>query len=67
MPKRTSTVNYEICDPTKCPDGKCYSVKACEHKVLVQDAPGEAPYLIKMCQSCGACVTACPLKAIKLM
>ena len=66
MPKPTATVDYQVCDPKKCPAERCLAVEACEHKVLRQDAPDEGPYALGMCTACGACVTACPLKAIRL-
>jgi translation initiation factor RLI1 len=67
VPKRQAMVDWSACKPEKCsPDGVCPAVKACEHKVLVQDEPGESPYLLGMCTACGTCVASCPLQAIKL-
>ncbi|NOZ86253.1 MAG: hypothetical protein GXP49_08290 [Deltaproteobacteria bacterium] len=67
MAKPFAMVIFEKCKPFECsPDGKCPATKACEYKVLRQEEPGEPPFQIGLCKGCGNCVTACPLKAIKL-
>jgi NAD-dependent dihydropyrimidine dehydrogenase PreA subunit len=61
-------VDYQICDIEKCSqDGICVACKECKQKVLKQEAPGEAPVQLGMCQGCATCLTACPLNAIRLM
>ena len=68
MAKPMAQVDYSRCRPDKCSDdGVCLSKKACPHKLLIQDAPGEAPYrLVNMCRGCSDCVSACPFGAIVL-
>ncbi len=68
MAKPTAVVDYQICDPKKCSeDGKCPAIKKCKHKALQQEAKGEAPAVFGLCMGCSTCVTACPLKAIRLI
>ncbi|MBN2493156.1 MAG: 4Fe-4S binding protein [Deltaproteobacteria bacterium] len=60
-------VDYQLCKPERCADGICPAVKICKRKILLQDAPYEAPYrLSEMCTGCGECVPICPLGAIYL-
>ena len=67
MAKEQATVDFKLCDPSKCStDGRCPARKACEKRVLKQDGPGETPYLFGPCVACGTCITACPLGAITL-
>ena len=70
MEKANAVVDYAVCDPSQCPaaaDGKCPAVTACKHRVLKQDAKGEAPYPFGLCQGCSTCTHACPLGAIRLI
>jgi translation initiation factor RLI1 len=69
MPKPTASVDYQLCKPTECGcrTTACLAVRACEHKVLRQDETGDPPYAWSTCVGCGTCVTACPLKAIRLV
>ncbi|RME26885.1 MAG: hypothetical protein D6806_05510 [Deltaproteobacteria bacterium] len=68
MAKPVATVDYSICDPSKCSDdGRCPAVKECPQKTLKQEARGEPPVQFGMCKGCATCVTACPLKAIKML
>lgn len=67
MAKLQALVDYSICRPELCEDGICPAVLHCEKKILIQDAPFDAPYrLSEICTGCGDCVTACPCKAIRL-
>ncbi|MDY6892412.1 MAG: hypothetical protein SVO26_01680 [Chloroflexota bacterium] len=69
MPKKAPVVDYNECHPEKCDKGVCVAALACEYGSLVQEEPYEMPELnpAKWCHSCAKCVTACPLKAIKMM
>ncbi len=58
-------VDFRKCDPRSCSEGKCTAVAACPRKLLVQEAPYEAPMPNpSICKGCGECVRTCPLKAI---
>ena len=68
MPKRTIVIDYQLCDPTQCPDGICQAALLCNKKVLTQEAPYEMPDTKPaMCLSCSLCLQACPKKAIHMM
>ncbi len=68
MAKPTAVVDYGICDPAKCSvDGVCIAARDCPQRTLKQEEPGEPPMQFGMCKGCATCVTACPLKAIKLI
>ena len=68
MSKPNAVVDYQVCDLEKCSqDGICPACKHCKHKVLKQEKPGEPPVQFGLCQGCATCVTACPLKAIRMM
>jgi len=68
MPTKMAVVDYSRCQPDKCEQGICLAVLACPNKILTQEAPYEMPDPNpSMCVSCGLCVQACPLKAIRLM
>jgi len=44
------------------------AVLVCSHKLLKQETPYEIPMMNpSVCQGCGDCVRACPLKAIKIV
>jgi Fe-S-cluster-containing hydrogenase component 2 len=68
MPSKMALVDYKRCHPEKCDSGVCAAVLACSHKLLKQEAPYEMPMTDpSVCQGCGDCVRACPLKAIKIV
>jgi MinD superfamily P-loop ATPase len=68
MAKPTAAVDYTICDIQKCSkDGVCIACKHCKNKVLRQEEPGQPPFQLGPCQGCSSCLTACPLKAIRLI
>jgi translation initiation factor RLI1 len=68
MPGKMALVNYNKCRPEKCDSGTCAAALACSHKLLKQEAPYEIPMTDpSVCQGCGDCVRACPLKAIKIV
>lgn len=65
MPKRALII-FDKCEPGKCSaEGVCAAAKACPRKLLKQEKPGEIPVPDpSLCQACGDCARACPLKAI---
>ena len=68
MPGKMSLVNYNKCHPEKCDGGICAAALACTHKLLKQEAPYQIPMPDpSICQGCGDCVRACPLKAIEII
>ncbi len=66
-----ASIDLTLCDPKICDQqcGICQASLACTHKILIQDDPYDEPMLIsvRMCVGCGDCVTACPLRAIKIL
>ena len=67
MPKKMALVDYGKCHPEHCDSGICAAALSCPHKLLQQEAPYEAPMPNpSLCQGCGKCALACPLKAIQL-
>jgi len=68
MPSKMALVNYNECHPEKCDSGVCAAVLACSHKLLKQEAAYETPMPDpSLCQGCGDCVRACPLKVISIV
>jgi len=68
MTSKIALVNYKKCRPERCDSGACAAVLACSHKLLKQEAPYDIPLTgPSVCQGCGDCVRACPLKAIKIV
>jgi len=68
MPSKMALVDYKKCHPEKCDSGVCAAVLACSHKLLKQEAPYEIPMTDpSVCQGCGDCLRACPLKAIEIV
>ena len=68
MPGKAALVNYNKCHPEKCDGGIFAAVLACSHKLLKQEAPYDIPMPDpSICQGCGDCVRACPLKAIEIV
>jgi translation initiation factor RLI1 len=70
MPKRTAVIDYEICNPARCApdDGICPAVAVCSRGILVQEEPGDPPFVFPpdLCQGCSDCSRKCPLNAIRL-
>lgn len=67
MPSKIALVDYNKCHPGRCDGGLCVAAQACTHKLLRQEAPYEMPMTEpSVCQGCGDCVLACPLKAIQI-
>ena len=67
MPKKMALVDYGKCHPEYCDSGICAAVLSCPHKLFQQEAPYEVPMPNpSLCQGCGKCTLACPLKAIQL-
>lgn len=70
MPKRTAIIDYEICAPGECApeDGICRAVAVCTRGILVQEEPGESPFVFPpdLCQGCSDCSRECPLAAIQV-
>jgi translation initiation factor RLI1 len=68
MPGKIALLNYKKCHPEKCDSGVCAAVLACSHKLLRQEASYDIPMTDpSVCQGCGDCVRACPLKAIEIV
>jgi len=68
VPGKMALVNYNECHPEKCDGGICLAALACTHKLLKQEAPYQIPMPDpSICQGCGDCVRACPLKAIEII
>ncbi|MBM2831073.1 MAG: hypothetical protein HW414_125 [Dehalococcoidia bacterium] len=61
----TAFLNVERCQPERCDRGICLARKHCPVKAIFQEGPRETPFLSGgMCNGCGKCVEACPMKAI---
>jgi translation initiation factor RLI1 len=68
MHGKMAIVDFRRCEPESCNRGECVAVAACPRKLLVQEAPYEAPMTNpSICKGCGDCVRACPLKAIMIV
>jgi translation initiation factor RLI1 len=68
MASKMALLDYNQCHPDKCDSGICAAALACTHKLLKQEAPYEIPMPnSSLCQGCGDCVRACPLKAIRIV
>jgi len=68
MAGKIALLDYNKCHPEKCDKGICLAALACTHKLLKQEAPYEMPMPYpSLCQGCGDCVRACPLKAMKIV
>ena len=69
MPTKMALVDYKKCHPEKCDSGVCAAALACPHELLRQiEGPYEVPMTHpSLCQGCGDCVRACPLKAIQIV
>ena len=67
MLQKVALIDFNKCHPEKCDGGTCAAVQACSRKLLKQEAPQEIPVPDPfLCQGCGDCVRACPLKAIAI-
>jgi translation initiation factor RLI1 len=67
LPGKMALIDYKKCHPEKCDNGICSAALACSHKLLKQEALNEIPMTDPfLCQGCGDCVRACPLKAIEI-
>jgi len=68
MPNKVALVVFDKCRPEKCDKGICVAALACSHNLLKQEAPYDVPMPNpSICQGCGDCVRACPLKAIQVV
>ena len=68
MPNKVALVVFDKCHPEKCDKGICVATLACSHNLLKQEAPYDIPMPNpSICQGCGDCVRACPLKAIQIV
>jgi Fe-S-cluster-containing hydrogenase component 2 len=68
MTTKMALVNYNKCHPEKCDSGVCAAALACSHKLLRQETLYDIPMTdSSICQGCGDCVRAYPLKAIEIV
>jgi len=70
VPKQVPIIDHGQCQPEKYDPGGgvCAAAEACTHGVLIQEDPFDPPLtlFLSMCVSCGDCVKACPLNAIRM-
>jgi len=67
MPKKIAVIDYAVCQPELCEDGRCKAAEACPRKQLLQELPYEAPEPPMICIGCGVCALECPKKAVKMI
>lgn len=68
MMGKLALVDYGKCDPGRCEGGVCTAALACPRKLLIQEAPDEAPMADpSLCRGCGDCARSCPLRAIEVV
>ena len=67
---KSAQVDFTVCNPENCGNksGVCEAAHVCSHKLLIQEEPDEAPFVLsqKLCSGCGKCVLSCPLGAIEI-
>jgi translation initiation factor RLI1 len=67
MPGKMAMIDFNKCHPEGCEEGVCKAAKACERKLLIQEAAYEIPMTNPfLCRGCADCVRACPLNAIQI-
>ena len=65
--KPKANIYYRQCNPLSCGAGSCVAVHECAKKVLIQESPGDPPYILQdYCIGCGKCLAVCLFKAIHL-
>jgi translation initiation factor RLI1 len=62
------TIDFDKCTPGNCHRGVCAAAGACPHRVFIQEEPYSFPmHHVARCRSCGLCICACPLQAIRIV
>jgi translation initiation factor RLI1 len=65
---KLALVDYRKCDPTQCEGGVCTAALMCPRKVMMQEAPYEAPMPpAGLCKGCAECALHCPLRAVNIV
>ncbi len=68
MPSKKALIVFDRCHPEQRDKGICLAAAACPRKLLKQEAPHEIPMPDpSICQGCGDCARACPLKAVQIV
>lgn len=60
-PERPGLPSLDVC--VHCPDSPCVTV--CPHNALVRFRDGRVELIEPRCTGCGACISACPYRAIR--
>ena len=45
MQSKIALIQFDKCMPEKCEGGSCVAAKAWNHKLIIQEAPGEIPMM----------------------
>ena len=68
--KKSCVIDFEKCSPHTHDGGHglCDAAIACPKKLIEQEDPFDAPFLMSkaMCTGCGKCASACSLHAVTI-